>query len=322
MNLFSRIRNFFSNHWLGSSIIAFLIVWMIGVRFYNYANLESGYARISGILESVEELRSGATADYLLAASDFASMSALVYLDESNGGAINSRLAEDGIDLSDSLEGWTEIELPASLPMKPDDFDNDQAWLDGELVYSIWIRELDDKKAEVALVFRGTHTWGDWWSNLRWFTRFLSFGWDQYDLTRTVARHVEKNVKTLHPALSGKESVEIIAAGHSLGGGLAQQAGYAAESIKRVYSFNGSSVTGHYSVIGDVEKSKEGMRIYRVGERGEVLAYLRAFMRLIYPVVERNPKIVEVTYNFGSGNLIKQHSMAELAKALQDFSAQ
>jgi hypothetical protein len=39
-------------------------------------------------------------------------------------------------------------------------------------------------------------------------------------------------------------------------------------------------------------------------------------MSLIYPVVEKDPQIVEITYNFSNGDAVKQHSIAEMACAL------
>ena len=38
--------------------------------------------------------------------------------------------------------------------------------------------------------------------------------------------------------------------------------------------------------------------------------------RVVYPVTERDPHIVEVTYNFNRGNAVGQHSIQKLACAL------
>ena len=168
-------------------------------------------------------------------------------------------------------------------------------------------------------MFRGTYLLNDWWSNLRWITNWFQFGWDQYDLTRAVANYVDTDLINDTPELQGNGEPEIIAVGHSLGGGLAQQAGYASEKINRVYSFNGSAVTGFYSA-NKSNRTREVLstkRIYRIGERGEVLAIFRNIMRTIYPVLEKNPKIVEVTYNFGEFGLIRNHSISDLACALE-----
>ena len=201
------------------------------------------------------------------------------------------------------------------MPSRPKGEDGAQTRFDGDLVYGVWKRTRSDGRKQVALVFRGTHTWGDWWSNARWITKWVPFtGWDQYDLARTVANHVTTELTKEGQALAEFKDAEFIVAGHSLGGGQAHQAGYAANAIKRVYSFNGSSVTGFYSVEKvQRDQNKEGMRVYRIGERGEILAILRGIMRVIYPVVEKNPKIVEVTYNFSTfANTVNPHTLLVL----------
>lgn len=102
-------------------------------------------------------------------------------------------------------------------------------------------------------------------------------GHDQYDLTRTIVPIIEAYAVRSFP----NKTVRAIAAGHSLGGGLAQQAGYASSGIKLVYAFDSSSVTGFYDVDEAArDKAKVGMRVYRLGERGEVLQYFRGFMSL------------------------------------------
>lgn len=153
-------------------------------------------------------------------------------------------------------------------------------------------------------------------SNLRWVTKWLTPYWDQYDLVRTLAPYVEKHAKNAFPSKNIRD-IRVIATGHSLGGGLAQQAGYAGEDIKTVFAFDSSSVTGFYDVEeGILEKAKFGMRVYRLNERGEILQYLRGIMSLIYPVAEKDPQIVQVTYNFDKGRASEQHGIQKLACAL------
>ena len=112
---------------------------------------------------------------------------------------------------------------------------------------------------------------------------------------------------------------EIIAVGHSLGGGLAQQAAYMSEHIKKVYAYNASMVTGYYRIWDTDQraKSQKGLNIYRVYEHGEILAYLRWGMKKIYPISNNDPQIVEVRYNLIKGNFIQQHNMKEFACKLQ-----
>lgn len=312
MGVFRAITAAITNHPFQAIIILFVIFWILGVRIYNVLTLEKGYARIAGLLESVEELKQGTTATDLYEAKYFAAMSAEVYRFAESP---KPKTDPSSCDLGFILSDWTRLPASPNVPDSPDDQDGNQARWDGRLSYAVWYRRVNPEKVQVALVFRGTQTFGDWWSNAHWITKYLSPGWDQYDLARTIAKHVVNNLLDDHPELQGLGSPEFIAAGHSLGGGLAQHAGYAHPLISRVYSFNGSSVTGFYD-IADRDTNKQGLRIYRISERGEILALLRAFMKIIYPVVEKNPKIVEATYNYGSRGLVSQHSIDDLACSL------
>ncbi len=180
------------------------------------------------------------------------------------------------------------------------------------LQYETWIKNRDTAPPLVLIVFRGTdmEQVGDWVSNLRWVTRFIPLLWDQYDQTRAI---VPRIVEQVHNELG--PDVEIASAGHSLGGGLAQQAGYISKHINTVYAFDSSTVTGFYSVKRKQRKeNKKGMRIFRIYEHGEILAYLRMVMKAVYPVSNRDPKIVEIRFNFlDKGNFVSQHSMKRFA---------
>ncbi|PHR18317.1 MAG: hypothetical protein COA37_20685 [Hoeflea sp.] len=316
MSFFRAIISGIVNHPYQASFLLIVILWIFGVRTYNILTLERGYARIAGLLESVDDLKKGTTASNLYEAKYFAAMSAEVYrLSDSP----KPKTAAAACDLAEILADWTRLPASATVPDRPDHRDGNQARWDGTLSYGVWYRRIDPEKIQVALVFRGTQTWGDWWSNARWITSYFGAGWDQYDLARSIAIHVADNLLVDHPELQGLDTPEFIAAGHSLGGGLAQHAGYASSRIGRVYSFNGTSVTGFYD-IPDRDVNKQGLRIYRISERGEILALLRAFMKIIYPVVEKNPKIIEATYNYGIRGLVTQHSIEDLACALaNDF---
>jgi len=313
MGLFRAMISGVANHPYQTSILVLLILWILGVRLYNIATLEKGYARIAGLLESVDELKQGTTASDLYEAKYFAAMSAEVYRFPESP---KPKQKPSACDLGAILADWKRLPTAATMPDRPTDRDGNRARWDGTLSYGVWYRRVSPEKIQVALVFRGTQTLGDWWSNARWLTKYFGAGWDQYDLARTIANHVANNLLIDHPELQGLGTPEFIAAGHSLGGGLAQHAGYTNPLIKRVYSFNGTSVTGFYD-IPDRDENKQGLRIYRISERGEILALLRAFMKTIYPVVEKNPKIVEATYNYGSRGLVSQHSIDDLACSLR-----
>src|SRR5207248_2089199 len=88
-----------------------------------------------------------------------------------------------------------------------------------------------------CLVFRGSHLLWDWYSNFRWITCWIPFVDDHYEQTEHIIPVVVGDVRRRHP------NVRIIAAGHSLGGGLAQTAAYAAcGAIDTVFAFDSSFV--------------------------------------------------------------------------------
>jgi hypothetical protein len=62
------------------------------------------------------------------------------------------------------------------------------------------------------------------------------------------------------------------------------------------------------------------MRIYRIYEHGEILAYLRWLWKSIYPISYKDPKIVEIRYNLTKGSALSQHSMEELATKLGEIA--
>jgi pimeloyl-ACP methyl ester carboxylesterase len=183
----------------------------------------------------------------------------------------------------------------------------------------LWRDRVFVKKPRFALVFRGTDVtkWGDWYSNVRWLTRLNPTTWDQYGQTRDLIRH-------LIPELDRKygKDYELIAIGHSLGGGLAQHAAYTTPRIRAVYAFATSPVTAVTSIDPRVDKKyREGLSIYRTYEAGEILSGLRWTSRRILGLQTRDPKITELRFNFrttfraGSigGGPLGQHSIRQLA---------
>jgi len=203
------------------------------------------------------------------------------------------------------------------LPERPDDASDWQSQWDSKIEFKVWrSKSNDDENITFAIAFRGTDGGDDFLSNFRWITRFNPLTWDQYDMARTLIKSIEQKFR--EDDQYKNKNIRIVTTGHSLGGGLAQQAAYASSSVKKVYAFDSTVVTGFYSVPSEIkDHSKMGMRIYRIHEAGEILAYLRYSMSLIYPVVAKNPKIVEVQYNFDRGGAVGQHSMQKLACRLR-----
>jgi pimeloyl-ACP methyl ester carboxylesterase len=225
-----------------------------------------------------------------------------------------------GNDNASYKPGWLD-EAPPDVyitPGKPG-----FGWDVGGLGYQIYAERLDSGDYRVYLVFRGTdaNEIGDWFSDFRWVSRVLFFLHDEYDQMQRILPDLVGNIRKHY---GRNAAIEV--AGHSLGGGLAQfaaydfpidEAGGSAPAIKKAYVFDPSPVTGFYSVEQSKRKANAtGLQTFRVYDHGEVLAYLRLLMKLMYPVAAKDPQIIEVRYNLLKGNPIKQHGMRELACAL------
>ena len=185
------------------------------------------------------------------------------------------------------------------------------------LAYSVWKDTTPRGRRRIAIVFRGTNfdESGDWYTNARWLTRMNLFTYDQYQQVRDRMADLREGVEKKF----GK-NIEVVAVGHSLGGGLAQHAAYSLDWIKTVYAFNTSPVTAITSSAVTTQ-ARKGVSIFRAYEAGEVLANIRSVARRIVPLRKADPKVVELRFNFRStfrpgsvgGGPISQHSMLQLA---------
>jgi len=183
------------------------------------------------------------------------------------------------------------------------------------LAYSVWVDTTLQKNKRVALVFRGTdfEQFGDWYSSARWLTRLNPFSWDQYQQTRNLVPDLVEKLMEKY----GKD-VEIVATGHSLGGGLAQHAAYSSKDIDTVYAFAPSPVTGSSSLDSRVDPT--GVNTLRVYESGEFLSGIRSIGRRIFPLKPANPKVTEARFNFRRSlarlsrgeTLLSQHKSEQL----------
>jgi pimeloyl-ACP methyl ester carboxylesterase len=190
--------------------------------------------------------------------------------------------------------------------------------LSSGLEFHVW-RRMQNGCREVVVAFRGTDKddLGDWRSNFRWFHR-LKPKFDQYDQVRT---HMGLIVERIDG--HGCAGVPVTTAGHSLGGGLAQQAAYAHWRVRYVYAFDPSPVTGFFDVSAmQREANVVGLGIDRAYESGEVLSLPRHILEGIYPPAACNPRIRIVRFSLLTGPSVRQHNMESLTKEMRTFAAQ
>ena len=242
---------------------------------------------------------------------NMAALSANVYIDNADGSTNSFTKFCTSNNVQYVPGGWHEEPSLTFTPETPPG-----SYKVNGLGYQVWIKESPGTPPQAIIAFRGTDAkqLGDWISNFRWVTRFIPFFWDQYDQTRAL---IPTLVESIHKKYG--DNTFITTTGHSLGGGLAQQAAYMSHHIRTVYAFDPSVVTGYYSVdTATREISEKGMSIQRIYEHGEILAYIRLIFKELYPLTHADPKIVEVRYNLLEGNGVAQHSMKNFACKLHD----
>jgi hypothetical protein len=155
----------------------------------------------------------------------------------------------------------------------------------------------NDKTKQVIVAFGGTaaSSMDDWRANFRWFLA-LSDSKDEYTvLTDTfVPTFVAEYLRLeANPEWAWLKDAHVVSTGHSLGGGLSQRFAYSLRAIsgvptvKEVYAFDPSPVSGKRSSPNFSEQA-DGLTIYRIYNRGEILASLRSLVRFGNPGDRRN----------------------------------
>ena len=141
------------------------------------------------------------------------------------------------------------------------------------LAYETYVHEDSAGNLDEAVIaFRGTENYNvtelldDWSTN---FAAALGVEPSEFVTAQKLVPNVIKGLKTQFP------SIRIYATGHSLGGGLAQQAGYMSSDVLEVYAFNPSPVTNwSFLKLRDLI-DKTDPTIFRVYHWHEGLAYVR-----------------------------------------------
>lgn len=175
---------------------------------------------------------------------------------------------------------------------------------------------------EIVLAFPGMdlRNWADWWAALRWATRHVPALDDKFRQVRANTRGLIEWLRSRHGP-----SFRLIAVGHSLGGGLAQQAAYATGGFDEVLAFNPTFVTGWFETATEAERraNSHGLHIFRIYEDGEVLAFLWHLVEWRFPLARQpNPRITRIRTHFYSGFApLQKHKIVEMSNSLQALAA-
>lgn len=171
--------------------------------------------------------------------------------------------------------------------------------------YLRWPHGKSDQPTQLVFVFRGTTSLSDWWCGNFWDCQYGEV--DRYVKTR-----IDK-YRLMYP------SIEIVATGHSLGGGLAQHVAFCFEGAKAV-AFNTSprshkhdcSIASANLSEAQEENIKENY-IVRIHQHAEILSPIRH--------VFSSRRYKETVYNFATASPLARHGMTPLAMGLTQVAA-
>jgi len=174
----------------------------------------------------------------------------------------------------------------------------------------VWSSKSEGK---VIVAFGGTAAASleDWKSNLRWLRApldvlpaFMQVE-DAYDVVTKIFVGTFAKAYLARASEAGNDwmrSAQVIATGHSLGAGLAERFAYSLNKdygvplVKEVYAFDPTPVSGKRSVPRWWEQAK-GLTIYRIYNRGEILASIRSLFALAEnPPEGQGQKWIDVRY--------------------------
>lgn len=260
----------------------------------------------------------------------FAWAAVSAYLHEADGKdiTITEACPEPHAYLQKEWELWEE--LPRVGRNSTPKSDLEQQLKDAHLRVEVWSNA---GAKTVVVAFGGTASLKDMGANARWF---LPFGApDAYvTLTKvfTPAFIAAYKARASRPEGAWLNSARVISTGHSLGGGLAQRFVYSIDPasgvprVKDVYAFNPSPVSGKRSA--PFPSQGDGLTIYRIYNRGEILAGLRSILQWGNPGNSRNEGQTWVDIRYSSDwswrallpdGWIKAHGMRELACFMKNY---